>query len=121
MSGLVTLQSVYTPSATARSTSAIAADSGLSFSEYLNGLVERVDNDTMAERIVDNLAAAGILESEEDDEEEDEAVDELLKALKARQKALREEVAGKKKTGFTVEEVKEVLAGLKCGNSVTVK
>lgn len=112
MSGLVTLQNVYTPSAAARSPLAIVVDSGLSFSEYLDGLVERVDNDSMAERIVDNLAAAGILESEEDDEEEDEAVDELLKAIKARQEALMEEVTGKKKTGFTVEEVKEVLAGL---------
>ena len=76
-------------------------------------LDERVDNDAMAERIIDILVAAGILKSEEDDEEEEsEAVDELLKAIKASQKDLREDMIDKKKSGFTVEEVKEVLAGL---------
>lgn len=148
MSGLVTLQNVYS-SVSMGSYSTKTADGGLSFSEYLNSFVDEVDgsvptygitkeqeewldsrhdllklhNDTMAERIIDNLVAAGILKSEEDDEEEEEnkAVDELLKAIKARQKTLKEEKIGKKKIEFTVEEVKEVLAGLHGINSMTVK
>ena len=84
-------------------------------------LDERVDNDDMAEHIIDDLAAAGVFKSEEDDEEEDEeAVDELLKAVKARQEAWKEERINRK-SGFTVEEVKEVLSELKCVNSMTVK
>ena len=85
-------------------------------------LNDRVDNDEMAERIIDKLVAAGILKSEDDEEEEeDEAVDELLKAIKERLKAWKEERIDRKKSGFTVEEVKEILDGLKRGKSVTVK
>lgn len=87
-----------------------------------NDLDESVDNDAMAERIIDNLVAAGVLKSEEDDEEEEEeVVDELLKAIKERQKFWKEEMIDRKKSGFTAEEIKEILAELKVVNSVTVK
>ena len=84
-------------------------------------LYERVNNDDTAERIIDNLAAAGILESEDDEEEESEAVDEFLRAIKERLEARKEEMTNKKKTGFTVEEVEEALAGLHGVSGFAVK
>lgn len=112
----VSLQNIYAPLASARPS--LKKDGSAAF-DY--DLYERVNNDVAAERIIDDMTAAGIFKTEEEDEEEEEAVDELLKALKEHQNAWKEEVFGIKKSGLTVEEVKEVLSELKCTNRVTAK
>ena len=89
--------------------------------ELGHDLCEKVGNEDTTERIIDNLAVAGIFESEDDEEEESEAVDEFLKAIKERLEARKEEMSNKKKTGFTVEEVQEVLAGLHGVSGFAVK
>lgn len=112
----VSLQNIYAPSAAAKASS--KKDDSAAF-DY--GMYERVNNDTAAERIIDDMTAAGIFKTEEEEEEEEEAVDELLKAIKEHQKTWKEEVFGIKKSGLTVEEVEEVLSELKCVNRVAAK
>ena len=114
---LVSLQSIYAPSAAARSSSK-KKDGSAAFDYDLD---ERVNNDAAAERIIDDLTAAGIFKTEEEEEEEEKAVDELLKAIKEHQKTWKAETYGIKKDRLTVEEVEEVLSGLKCTNRVTAK
>ncbi|MCH5199427.1 MAG: hypothetical protein J1F60_00605 [Oscillospiraceae bacterium] len=112
----VSLQNIYAPSAAARSS--LKKDGSAAFDYELYG---RVNSDTTAERIIDDMTAAGIFKTEEEEEEKGKAVDELLKAIKEHQKTWKEEVFGIKKSGLTVEEVKEVLSELKCTNRVTAK
>lgn len=88
--------------------------------------LERIDNNNRTDRILDILTGAGIFKTEEEEEEEEEeekkAVEVLLKALKANQKTSKEEtIYTKKDNRLTVKEVKEVLSGLRCTNSITVK
>ena len=102
---LVSLQSIYAPSAATRSAS--KKDDSAEFDYELYG---RAGNDAATERIIDDLTAAGIFKTEEEEEEEEKAVDELLKALKENQNTRKAEIFGIKKSELTVEEVKEVLS-----------
>ena len=111
----VSLQNIYAPSASARSSSNM--DDVDIFDYYLG---KSVDNDDASKRIIDEMAAAGIFETEEDEEEDVDAVDELLKAIKERQEAWKEQMFGIKKKGLTVEEVKEVLSELNFVSCKTV-
>ena len=110
----VSLQNIYAPSAATKSAS--KKDGSAAF-DY--DLFERVNNDPTADRIIDDMTAAGIFKTEEEEEEEEKAVDELLKALKEHQLAWKAEMYGIKKNRLTVEEVKEALSELKCTNRVT--
>ena len=80
----------------------------------------RVGNDDKEKNILDELTAAGIFKTKEEEEEEEKAVDELLKAIKEHQKTWKAEMYGIKKNELTVEEVEEVLSGLKCTNRAAV-
>ena len=111
----VSLQNIYAPSASARSSSNM--DDVDIFDYYLG---KSIDNDDASKRIIDEMTAAGIFKTEEEEEEEEEAVDELLKALREHQKTWKEEVFGIKKDGLTVEEVEEILSELKIHNRVAV-
>ena len=111
----VSLQNIYAPLASARPS--LKKDDSAAF-DY--NLYERVNNDAAAERIIDDMTAAGIFKTEEEEEEEEKAVDELLKALKEHQSARKEEMFGIKKSGLTVEEVEEILSELKVHNRVAV-
>ena len=94
--------------------------------EYdFDDLLARVDKHTKTDHIIDILTGVGIFKTEEEEEEEKEeekkAVEVLLKALKSKQKASKEETIDTKKDDrLTVKEVKEVLAGLRCTNRITV-
>ena len=111
---LVSLQNIYAPSATAKSSSKKDGSAAFDYDLY-----ERVNNDPTADRIIDDMTAAGIFKTEEEEEEEEKAIDELLKAIKEHQKTWKAEMYGIKKNELTVEEVKEVLSELKCTNRVT--
>ena len=74
-----------------------------------HNLDESVDNNAMANLIIANLTAAGVLKGEDDEEEAEKAIDELLEAVKVHQEALREEIIDRAKSELAVEELKEVL------------
>ena len=112
----VSLQNIFAPSAATKSSS--KNDGSAAFDYYL---YERVNNDTAADRIIDEMTAVGIFKTEEEEEEEEKAIDEFLKALREHQTTWKEEMYGIKKNRLTVEEVKEALSGLKCTNRVTAK
>ena len=69
---------------------------------------ESVDNNAMANLIIANLTAAGVLKGE-DDEEEEEAIDILMEAVKEHQETLREEMIDREKSELAMEEMKEIL------------
>lgn len=72
-------------------------------------LSEWIDNDAMANLIIANLTAAGVLKGEDDEEEEEEAVDALMEAVKEHQETLREEMIDREKSELAMEEMKEIL------------
>ena len=71
-------------------------------------LDESVDNDTMANLIIANLTAAGVLKGE-DDEEDEEVIDALMEAVKEHQETLREDMIDREKSELAIEEMKEIL------------
>lgn len=74
-----------------------------------HNLDESADNYAMANLIIANLTAAGVLKGEDDEEEAEEAIDELLEAVKAHQETLREEIIDRVKSELAIEEIKEIL------------
>ena len=71
---------------------------------------ESVDNNAMANLIIANLTAAGVLKSEDDEEEEEEAIDALMEAVKEHQETLREDMIDREKSELAIEEINEILA-----------
>ena len=74
-----------------------------------NNLDESVDNDAMANLIIANLTAAGVLKGEDDEEEEEEAVDALMEAVKEHQETLREDMIDREKSELFIAEIEEIL------------
>ena len=74
------------------------------------GLDKSVDNDAMANLIIANLTAAGVLKGEDDEEEEEEAIDLLMEAVKIHQEALREEMIDREKSELFIAEIEEILS-----------
>lgn len=72
-------------------------------------LSEWIDNDAMANLIIANLTAAGVIKGEDDGEEEEEAIDALMEAVKEHQEALREEMIDREKSELIMAEIKEIL------------
>ena len=74
-----------------------------------NNLDENVDNDAMANLIIANLTAAGVLKGEDDEEEEEEVIDSLMEAVRIHQEALREEMIDREKNELFIAEINEIL------------
>ena len=74
-----------------------------------NDLDESVDNDAMANLIIANLTAAGVLKGEDDEKEDEEAIDALMEAIKEHQETLREDMIDREKSELVIEEIKEIL------------
>lgn len=72
-------------------------------------LSEWIDNDAMANLIIANLTAAGVLKGEDDEEEEEEAIDMLMEAVKIHQEALREDMIDREKRELYIAEIEEIL------------
>ena len=72
-------------------------------------LDESVDNDAMANLIIANLTAAGVLKGEDDEEEEEEAIDMLMEAVKEHQETLREDMIDREKSELAIKEINEIL------------
>ena len=72
-------------------------------------LSEWIDNDAMANQIIANLTAAGVLKGEDDEEEEEEAIDMLMEAVKEHQEALREQMIDREKSELIIAEIEEIL------------
>ena len=74
-----------------------------------HNLDESVNNDAMANLIIANLTAAGVLKGEGNEEEEEEAIDALMEAVKEHQETLREDMIDRKKSELAIKEIKEIL------------
>lgn len=60
----------------------------------------------MANLIIANLTAAGVLKGED---EEEEVIDTLMEAVKIHQEALREEMIDREKSELIIAELQEIL------------